>query len=303
MRRFYLLLTVFALTALSSCDKNEVITPTRDAQEISGTGDYTFTEFVPLASKPVQVFYHIPENATALAPVLMVFHGGGRDGEVSRDALISKSDEAGFIVVVSQFSSEYYPGGDVYNLGNIFEDGDNPSPSTLNNEDEWTFSVVDPIFEAFKRLSGNETETYDVFGHSAGAQFAHRLLMFKPQAKINRVVEAAAGWFTMPDNSIDFPYGTNLSPVQNSDLAYFFSSQMTVMVGALDTDPNSFDLRHNAQADAQGLNRYTRATYFYTESQNLAEQASLPFNWSFTSLPNVGHEYAPSAIAAANILY
>lgn len=303
MKCFYFLLGLIVLGGLSSCDKNEVITPPDEISKFSGTGDYSFTEYAPLAGKPVRVFYHIPENTTPLTPVLMVFHGGGRDGEASRDALISKSNEGGFIVVAPQFSSENYPGGDFYNLGNIFVDGDNPSPSTLNDEEEWTFSVVDPIFEGFKTISGNETETYDVFGHSAGAQFAHRLLMFKPQAKINRVVEAAAGWFTMPDNSVDFPYGTSLSPVQDSDLAYFFSAQMTVMVGALDTDPNSFDLRHNEQADAQGLNRYSRATYFFTQSQNLAEQATLTFNWNFTSLPNVGHEYAPSAIAAANILY
>ena len=295
-------LTFLIGIGLAGCDKNEVIVPDNNTG-LKGTGDFVFSSYAPLADKPVRVFYHIPSSTTPLSPVLMVFTGAGRDAEASRDDLIAKADQKGFLVVVPEFSDQYYPGGDQYNLGNIFEDGDHPSPATLNSEDVWTFSIVDPIFNEVKTMTGNESATYDVFGHSAGAQFAHRLLMFKPNAKINRVVEASAGWFTMPDPTVNFPYGTGQSPLQGSNLSYFFSNEMTVMVGALDTDPNSFNLRHTSGADAQGFNRVERAHYFFNESQILAGNAGQTFNWSFVSLPNVGHEFGPEAFAAADILY
>ena len=36
-----------------------------------------------------------------------------------------------------------------------------------------------------------------------------------------------------------------------------------IQVGALDNNPNSAGLRHNEYADAQGLNRVTRAVHFF----------------------------------------
>mgnify|MGYP003305291683 CR=1 FL=1 len=55
-----------------------------------------------------------------------------------------------FIVIVPEFSNDYFPDGDSYNLANIFTDGDNPSSETLNPSEQWTFAVLDPLFIYFK---------------------------------------------------------------------------------------------------------------------------------------------------------
>lgn len=287
---------------LVSCDKNENITADKPVL-FKGTGSFTYTGYNPLKDKPIDVYFHIPNNVNDSTPILMVFHGSGRDAEYSRDVLISKSDKYNFIIVAPEFSDQYFPGGDMYNLGNIFEDGDHPSAGTLNNEDNWTFSVIDPLFDYMKLHTGNINSGYDVFGHSAGAQFAHRLLIFKPHAAINRMVAASAGWYTMPDDNVSFPYGLEKSPAENTNLAYLFASHLTVMVGEADTDPNSSALRHNSHADAQGINRLQRAQYFYNNSAQIAAEKGLPFIWKYKSLPHVDHDFEATATSAADLLY
>lgn len=295
---FLALLSLFLFT---HCDKNEPITP--NPTKISGTGNYAFSDYAPFANKPIDCFYHIPPNSNSQSPIFIVLPGAARDANVMRDGLIAKANQKGFIVLALEFSEVYYPGSNVYNLANIFDNGDKPSASTQNLEEEWTFSVFDPIFEDFKQLIGNTTDRYDVFGHSAGAQLVHRLLIFQPTASFNRVVSSAAGWYNMPDKTVDFPYGLKKSPSENANLTSVFARRTYIIVGENDTDPNSFNLRHTPEADAQGLNRLQRAQYFYQESRVIATNIALPIDWRYNVVPNTGHDGTVLANFAADLLY
>ena len=306
MIRLYSILAAVAL--LWACDIPKMIgqepdEPDTTGLSLTGTGDFNFSSYSPLSDKPVRIFYHIPEKAMSHSAALMVFHGAGRDAKESRDALIAKSNQFQVVIIVPEFSNEYYRGSDAYTLGNIFTDGDRPSAETLNPEEEWTFSIIDPLFDFFREKTGLVSDEYDVFGHSAGAQFAHRFLFFKPDARHKRVVSASAGWYTMPDQSINFPYGLKKSPLENSSLQAAFAAPLTVIVGLKDNDPNASSLRHNSQADAQGDDRLERAQYFYNQSLQLAQTANLDFGWKYQSLPNVDHDFNATSTAAANILY
>lgn len=295
------LLVLLLLIGLFGCDKNEG-TPT-DPIKITGTGNYTFTGYQPFAAKPIECFYHIPSTSNSATPIFIVLPGAGRDADVMRNGLIAKANQKGFIVLALRFSETYYPGSNTYNLANIFNDGDNPSASTQNPEEEWTFAAIDPIFLDFKNFIGNTVSHYDLFGHSAGAQLAHRFLIFQPTASINRAVCSASGWYTMPDKTINFPYGLKISPAQNANLGPIFSRVTFVIVGENDTDPNSFNLRHTPEADAQGNNRLERAQYFYQGSLNVATQGANAFNWQYKTAPNTGHDGVATAIFAADFLY
>lgn len=300
MRKVFILIGL--LTGLWACDKNEVIDP-QTVQGVQGTGLFHFQDYPNLAPEGLPVYYHVPENLSQNAPVLLVFHGNGRDAEYSRDILIAKANRLKFALLVPEFSSEAYPGGDAYNLGNIFEDGDNPSEATLNPVEEWTFSLIEPLFENFKARVGLNTKEFDVFGHSAGAQVAHRYLFFWPNAPVSRVVAAAAGWYTLPDTSVQFPYGLGDSPAQNADLSTFFSRPLTIVIGSDDNDPNAASLRQTAQAQAQGSNRLARAQYFYQQSILKAQSISSPFSWQYRELQNVGHDFEANSAFAADLLY
>jgi len=285
--------------------------PTSDPAEVTdlntsliqGTGSFTFTSYAPLADKPMEVFYHIPTQANSLTPILFVFHGSDRNGNSTRTALIDEANALNFIVIAPQYSDQYYPGGDVFNLGYIFIDGDNPSVSTLNNEDIWSFSSIEPLFDLVKQRIGSDVSSYDMFGFSAGAQFVHRYLIFKPQARINKSVAASSGWYTMLDNTITFPYGTEASPAENESHNALLAKEVFILIGEADKDENSAGLRHNSIVDEQGLNRYDRAQYFYSNAQSLAVSESTSFNWQYQSVPNVAHDYKAISAAAAILLY
>ena len=80
----------------------------------------------------------------------------------------------------------------------MYVDGDNPTTNTLNNENEWSFSIIEPLFDSVKSSLSLENDKYNMFGFSAGAQFVHRFIQFKPNARFDKVVAGAAGWYTVP---------------------------------------------------------------------------------------------------------
>jgi len=285
----WLSLLLFAF--LGSCDNNEVFEEEEQTQRvISGeTGSFIFDSYAPLANKPLRVFYHYPEQVNNSTPILMVFHGGSRNARTNRDALIAKANQKGLIIIAPEFSAADFSLGDEYILGNVFVDGDNPSAATLNAESEWTFSYVEPLFDEVKNRTANQNSAYYAFGFSAGAQFLHRFLLFKPNARVSKAVSAAAGWYTMPDFQVDFPYGVGEAPINQSDLDAFYAKSFWVIVGQNDNDPNT--PRRNATVDVQGTNRWDRARYFVDESRNLAAATSSAFNWRYRSIPNMGHEF------------
>ena len=301
-------LILFALLSVSllvACDNNEEFDDldSNPGQSLKGTGVFTYSGYAPLADKPLPVHYHVPERVNEFTPILFVFHGGSRDALESRDKMIIKADQYNIIIVVPEFSNDQFPGGDAYNLGNVYVDGDNPTPQTLNDENVWTFSYIEPLFDEIKRLTVNNSSSYDAFGFSAGAQFLHRLLLFKPEARLGKVVPASSGWYSMPDASVDFPYGTGIAPIIQSDLNDFFGSDINVIVGENDNDPNEPGLRRNPTVDVQGTNRFDRANYFFNESNTLASNAGTPFNWTYTTIANTDHEFQPLADYAMDNIF
>jgi len=268
-----------------------------------GSGFFTYTDYAPLATKPVKVYFHIPEMVTATTPIVFLFHGDDRNASQYRNALINQSENHDFIVIAPEFSENYYPTGDQYNLGNVFVDGDNPSPSTLNPEEEWTFSLIEPLFDYVKETMLNTTNSYSIIGHSAGGQFAHRFVMFKPNARFATVIASASGWYTVPDIAIDFPYGFKKSPLQTASFAQLYAKKLHIQIGSEDNDPNAAGLRHNPQADAQGLNRFSRAYHFFNFAQGHAQTNNLPFNWQITTAEGLNHNYIFAVQYAADLLF
>jgi pimeloyl-ACP methyl ester carboxylesterase len=296
----------FVLLGLVSCSNDSGVSNIEASdlnEQTTGSGFFNFTAYQPFLEKPIKVYYYIPENINANTPLLFIFHGTGRNARDYRDAVISKANQYNFIVMAPEFSNSYFPGGDGYNLGNVFIDGDNPSPTNLNPEDQWTFSVIEPMFDFVKASINNSTNKYHVFGHSAGGQFAHRFIMFKPNSRFDKVVASASGWYTVPDFEVDFPYGFKNSPLENLSLSTLFNNNLIIQIGSLDNDPNATALRHNSFADVQGLNRFARTNYFFDKAQNLALSNSLNFNWQFYINENLGHDFQSAIENAADIIF
>ena len=271
----------------------------------NSTGSFIY---YPISGLPsVKVFYHIPQGDITSMPIIFSFHGASRNADDYRDYWISMSNSNKFMVFAPKFSDKNFPGGDVYNLGNVFDDGDNPTENEFNEFSEWTFSVIDDIFDFIVNQVSGSQERYNAWGHSGGAQFLQRFAFFVPNSKLNIGVCSNAGWYTVPESNIDFPYGIGLPFTSNDinlpdfilqnypsyqiSLNKFFQRELVIHLGTDDNDSNSSGLRHNNVVDSQqGNNRYDRGNYFFSTSNSISNQLLLPFNWIKSEIDGVGHQ-------------
>lgn len=312
----FLFIFLIINNACSSSNENENITikETSTVNQIinqgpilssNSTGVFRFKTEGFISNKTINVYYHIPNGNIESMPILMSFHGGSRNAIDYRDHWISMADNSNFMVFAPEFDSVDFSSGDQYNLGNVFEDGDNPSTDTLNQKEEWTFSILDPLFEYIKSEVSGDQESYNGWGHSAGSQFLHRFILFMPESKLNIAVCSNAGWYTVPESGVNFPYGLNKSELSTSTVNMAFSKKIYVHLADLDTNPNAASLRHNEIVDnQQGLNRRSRGRYFFNISQEISNQNQTEFNWIKTEeVLNVGHNASEMAQDAVRYLY
>lgn len=268
----------------------------------AGTGIFYYSQYGPLRNKPVRVSYHIPQGDQSAMPVLLVLPGEDRTGTTYLTDWITASEQNRFMAFSLEFSDSLYPGGDAYNLANIFVDGDNPSAATLLPDSVWTFAVLDPIFRYVKQRTNTYANGYVAWGHSAGSQVLHKFVMYKPNSLCVYAICANAGWYTLADSTVTFPYGTRMSPTNRTVLTQAFAKRLTVQLGQADTDPNSAGLRHNSIVDRQGLYRLARGRYFFSNASNRASTWGVPFNWDRVENPGVGHDHAVMAARAVPLV-
>lgn len=245
----------------------------------------------------VDVWVYQPSGINAeTAPVLMMMHGAKRNARSYLRGWREPAERGGFVIVAPEFDREQFPGSRGYNLGNMFE-----SERAIERQPEasWTFAAIEPIFRAACAKLGNRQVQFTLYGHSAGAQFAHRYLLFMPDAPVQRVLIANAGWYTFPDANIDFPYGLAGAQVPAVDLARVLEADVVVLLGEGDSDPGHDSLRRTLQANQQGAHRFARGLSFFEAGQREARARQLSFGWRLHRVPGVAHDNAAMAAAAA----
>ena len=270
----------------------------------NSTGVFRFKANGFFSNRVINVYYHIPDGDIKTMPVLISFHGASRNAIDYRDFWINNSNNSNFMVFAPEFEAADFS-SDEYNLGNIFDDGDNPSSGTYNPIEEWTFSILDPLFEYIKADISGTQENYNAWGHSAGCQFLHRFVLFMPNSKLNIAVCSNAGWYTVPEYGINFPYGLDQSEISINTLNSAFSKKLYIHLAENDNDPNASSLRHNEIVDnQQGLHRLARGRYFYLKSEEVASENSIPFNWlKAQEVSNVAHNASQMAEDAVKYLF
>lgn len=301
---FFLSACTFLLIGCSSGDSD---TTTNEVKGESGSFNFTYSG---IPSKPIPIHYYYPSNSKKEdRRILMVFHGDSRDASYYRDLWIAYAEKYNVMVFAPEFSEKDFPGGNFYIMGNVYQDTNNPKPDQLNAESQWTFSYIEPLFAEIKKRTNSTQPKYDIYGHSGGGQFAHRLALMKANLNINQVISSNGGWFTVADMAASFPYGLKDAPIATSNYASFFAANLTVQVGTpcnvcnTSNSDQSSGFRHNASADAQGLNRIDRAIHFYNNGKSLAQKLGLPFNWKFREVNNAYHDPVKTTQDAAQVLY
>ena len=255
------------------------------------------------------IHYYKPEQLQADSPTVIVLPGAGRNGDDYRDAWIEKAELYNVLVLSPEYTEEHYPEFWSYNLAGMITDVEINAERTAmtsfklnDNPEQWIYNDFDRIFNLVKEELALTTDTYDLFGHSAGGQILHRLALFKSSTKANRILASNSGWYTVPDASTPFPAGLQGSPVSKEALD--FSTGLVLFLGDQDNaDETRGDLRRGPDVDKQGLHRFARGNYFYEESKKKAAVLQSDFNWQLEIIPNVGHDYQGMSQAAADFLY
>ncbi len=260
--------------------------PTAPVSPAPGKNSFDFVQ----AGHHVTVWYYIPPGTTPQTPVVVVMHGVARDGERYLTDWMPFAQEHHFLLVVPEFSKEQFPGEEGYIYGNTVDVAGRPVP-----REQWSFSMIEPVFDAVRARTGNRTERYSIYGHSAGSQFVQRFIYFVPAARVDRVVIANAGWYMLPDLSTAFPYGLKNTPVTEADLRHALALPMTVLLGTADIDPHHKLLRHTPESDAQGMFRLARGKFFFAQAEAAAKARKLPVVWRLDTAPDIAHSDAGMA--------
>lgn len=255
-------------------------------------------EFAGWQGPPINVRLFVPRSATPGTPIVIVMHGFSRDVERYFADWSALGEEHGFISVVPYFSEEDFPGAIEYNLGHVF-DGDT---GERRPEAEWTFSAIEPLFDRVVAMLGGKQTSYSLYGHSAGSQFVHRFLYYKPEARVARYLAANAGWYTLPDFDTKYPYGLDGAGIEEHALVSAFGKNVILLLGREDTDHNDPNLRKTPEAEEQGSNRFVRGLGMYDIARNNAEKLGTDFNWQQVIVDDAGHVNADMARAAALLI-
>ncbi len=299
MKRFYYLLLLVILFNLVTCNQNE-----KHSLIPKSASSFIYQNENLNMGRPLTVYSYLPSNYKDSSPVLFVMHGNSRTAEKYRDDWINIAEKHNALLLVPHFSRENgFPEDDQYNMGNMFDMDSQENLLAPNPGSEWSYSLIDPIFNYVVDTMKNKSSGYLIYGHSAGSQFLHRLIFFKPDAKIERAVCSNAGWYTMPDFEQVFPYGLKETQCTAAALQKVFAKKVTILLGDQDIDPNHKSLRRTPEAMKQGVHRFQRGHTFYQMCQQMAAELCVELNWDLQTVPGVAHSNSKMAPAAAEVLF
>ena len=234
---------------------------------------------------PLRVFAAVPARVRDDTPVLFVMHGVLRDADRYAADWAPHAHARGAILAVPEFDAVRFPGARGYNRGGVRAGDRRVDP-------RGAFAAIEPLFDALRASAGTRVPDYALYGHSAGAQYAHRWLMLASPPRARVVVAANAGSYAMPDPQVDWPFGLRGAPIGADGLRRALAAPLVVLAGTADTDPGHPNLPREPAAAAQGPHRAARAARFVQAGEAAARRLGVPFGWRLHPAPGIGHDDA-----------
>jgi hypothetical protein len=241
-------------------------------------------------------------------------HGSGQTAESYLKAFKPIAERHSALVVAPRFDKTNYPTSESYTLGvgvNGTPSGGVYQPAAWRPPEDYLYSEIEHLFEALKTKLSSSQCSYRIFGHSAGAQFTHRLLTFRSDARVFRAVAANSGWYTLPtdgggdDENYFIPYGLQGSPITTRDVKQAFSRELVVLRGSKDTATatEDSDVRGTAEANFQGVNRLKRGQFYFERANARATALGSKFAWLTDTVLGAGHDKDEVATSAGWYLF
>lgn len=266
-------------------------------RKMPDSGILSFNTGPDFDQREVRVHYYIPSGNASEMSCQFVMHGAGRNADDYLAGWKVKANEYNLIIIAPEFSKELFRSEEYYGGRALNPEGKLSEPGTT------TFSLVDRMFEFVNEKLELRQTSYNIYGHSAGGQFTHRFMLFYDSPYVDRAVAANAGWYTFPDDTIEYPYGIKgLYKNGDSLLKAYYIKNLTILLGTADTIRDK-DLRQTTEADAQGLTRLARGESFFNDNKLKAEKEGFVFRWGKVYVTGVGHDHTLMSPAAADLLY
>ena len=242
----------------------------------------------------VEIFYITPEEINEDTEVIFVIHGNSRNAEDYLGAWIPHVLNKNVIVAAPQFTKIDFR---YFFLLEMAES----SGKVNHNKNEYINNSISLFFNYMKSKFSLSTQTYSMFGHSAGAQFTHRYMLLSRDKRISNAVIANAGWYTFTTND-EFPYGIKNSPINisNEQIKWFMSNKVNLLIGSEDIGSKSVNSSKGAKL--QGITRVDRANSYFNSLITSAEDKNYALRWNYKVLDNVDHDFKKVTPYAANIL-
>ncbi len=215
---------------------------------------------------------------------LLALHGISRNAGELSEAFAGAAEATGRIVVVPHFTEENWP---VYQRITRRARPDKTILALLA-----TLRAMDAAFHG----------PVDVFGFSGGAQLAHRFAMLYPEA-VGDLHLGAAGWYTLPEDTAEYPYGIgdsstrrdSWSRLMRSGLRSYLRRRINIYVGSHDTSRDD-SLRQNELVDEQqGAHRLERARRYVASVNRRQAALGLPRTARLTFLQGCDHSFSNCA--------
>ncbi len=305
MKRFYSIILTLILSWLlaevhgapfkhTSLFLQRGIDTTLAARDTNRYPSFMFSGYRPLADKPVKVFYYIPTKGEVKdMPVLFLLSGAQRVGNGELNPWQLLAEKYGFILINPQFTQKLYS-ENAYQFGNVSRE---MGGKRLNPRKKWAYNIIESLFDLFLEDTGSEVEGYYLFGHSAGGQFVHRMVMMMPDARYIKAVAANPSAWTMPledglkdteGNTYGWPYSVMDTPSGRPEvLKKVLSRRLYVQIGTNDLKTKSLDM--SAGANAQGPRRYHRALMFYDVCVNKAKELGVDCGFRLAEVQGTRH--------------
>ncbi|MEO2058925.1 MAG: hypothetical protein ABGW76_02495 [Mesonia sp.] len=276
------MLSAMAYIYLYVLPKGPEITTTRKIN--AGIDSFVMQGYKDSERKSIKIYTYKPENWKDQDNIVFVMHGGGRNAADYLNAWIELANQNNLLIIAPEFENKFskYTTND-YQEGNLFT-----FFGTKNPKSEWAYTVIENIFDHIKTVNHISNDEYDIFGHSAGGQFVHRMVLLMPESRIRTAIAANAGFYSFPNKNLKFPYG-----IKNvtTNLQKSYSKRLVLLLGELDNDPSLGTFRTTDLAMKQGAHRLERGTTFFNANKKLGNTNHAQFNWTIDTVENTGHNY------------
>ena len=222
-------------------------------------------------------FLYVPQNVNPLQPVLVAVHGISRNARKHAEVFAPLADATGRILVVPIFDAVSYR-----------------RYQRIGRDDCRADEALKDVLRDVTRRTKASTRWVDLFGFSAGAQFAHRFAMLNPK-RVAHLMICSAGWYTLPDTNALFPYGTSPESSRGrrigANFERFLAIPMLVIVGERDVNRDR-RLRKEEYIDlVQGPTRVERAGRWASRLRELSASVGVQSDITSTVLPRCTHSF------------